>query len=462
MGTEVALPGRIADVMEAMYFGDRLENVVANLATGKAKTASDRFSAPEIDAAELTAMYRGDWMARKIVDIPVGDALRTWRSWNADERIIEIMEDQERRFDVRRKVARSLRWARLYGGAAILIHTGDPNPAMPLRSIRRNGLRNLVVLHRRELAVQGLQDDPREAGFREPTGYMLATSNGAGVMVHPSRIIRIVGPERPDFEANSEGWGDSVLQVAYEAVHHAALTNGGIAELVHEAKIDVVNVKGLSSAASSKSGEAAITKRFALASMMKAINNTLLLDEGETWNRKQTSFSALPDVVKTFLQIVSGAADIPLTRFLGSSPGGLNSTGESDLRNYYDSLSSYRADTIRPVIERIDDVLAADAGGTLSANEWWDFGPLWEPSPKEKAEIADKKASTTQKYVNMGLFPQEALLDVVSNQLVEDGTYPGLEQSLAKIRSAIASDIEQNQAEIAALEADRPARGFVP
>jgi len=209
-------------------------------------------------------------------------------------------------------------------------------------------------------------------------------------------------------------------------------------------------------------GSDAIVKRFSLANMMKSLNNTLMLDEGETWNRKQTSFAGLPDVIKVYLQIVSGAADIPMTRLVGMSPGGLNSTGEGDLTNYYDSLSSFREDEVRPALERIDDLLAADAGGTIPSDAWWEFATLWEPTEKEKAEIADKKASTTQKYVNMGLFPQETLLDVVSNQLIEDGTYPGLEQSIATLRAAIASEIDrQQEAELAAAAAG-PGTGYVP
>ena len=60
--------------------------------------------------------------------------------------------------------------------------------------------------------------------------------------------------------------------------------------------------------------------------------------EGETYQQKQISFASLPDVARLFLQIASGAADIPVTRMLGQAPAGLNATGDSDTRNYYDRV----------------------------------------------------------------------------------------------------------------------------
>lgn len=54
------------------------------------------------------------------------------------------------------------------------------------------------------------------------------------------------------------------------------------------------------------------------------------------------AFDSVRAWLDRFLQIVSGAADIPAIRLLSQSPAGMNATGESDLRNYYDRLSACR------------------------------------------------------------------------------------------------------------------------
>ena len=43
---------------------------------------------------------------------------------------------------------------------------------------------------------------------------------------------------------------------------------------------------------------------------MKSINNLLLLGDGESWARQKVEFSGLPEMVRTFLQVAAGAADI--------------------------------------------------------------------------------------------------------------------------------------------------------
>jgi hypothetical protein len=87
-------------------------------------------------------------------------------------------------------------------------------------------------------------------------------------------------------------------------------------------------------------GERKVTDRYRIAATGKSINRMLILDGKEKYERKSASFQTLPDLMDRFFQNVSGAADIPMTRLFGMSPGGLNASGESDLRNYYDRIAS--------------------------------------------------------------------------------------------------------------------------
>ena len=48
---------------------DSLSNLAAQLGVGRDKAAGDAFTLRELGRAEVEAMYRGDWLARKVVDI---------------------------------------------------------------------------------------------------------------------------------------------------------------------------------------------------------------------------------------------------------------------------------------------------------------------------------------------------------------------------------------------------------
>ena len=54
---------------------DSLSNHAASLGAGKDKAAHDAFTVFDLGRAQIEAMYRGDWLARKVVDIVplVGD-----------------------------------------------------------------------------------------------------------------------------------------------------------------------------------------------------------------------------------------------------------------------------------------------------------------------------------------------------------------------------------------------------
>ena len=60
---------------------DSLSNLAASLGAGRDKAAHDAFAVVELGRAQVEAMYRGDWLARVVVDIVPYDAVRAWRSW---------------------------------------------------------------------------------------------------------------------------------------------------------------------------------------------------------------------------------------------------------------------------------------------------------------------------------------------------------------------------------------------
>ena len=157
-------------------------------------------------------------------------------------------------------------------------------------------------------------------------------------------------------------WSDSVLQVLYDAIHAVALTTTGATSLMHEAKVDIVTVPNLSEHQSSAETTQQLSARFAYAAAMKSINNLLVLGDGETWSRQTVDFGGLPEMVRTFLQVAAGAADIPVTRLLGQSPAGLSATGDSDTRNFYDMIAARQELDLRPQLERLDRLIAHSEG----------------------------------------------------------------------------------------------------
>ncbi|MGL4968470.1 MAG: DUF1073 domain-containing protein [Inquilinus sp.] len=407
-------------------FLDTLTNLVAGLFTGKDKLAHDRFGLVPQDRGQLDAAYRGDWIARKVIDVPPFDMTREWRRWHAAPEQIAAIEAEEARLDVQRKVARALRLARLYGGAALVLGAGDGDPAQPLPPLGRGGLHYLHVMHRWEIAPGEIDRDVLSPGFGEPGWYQVASAGRGGVRLHPSRVVRLPGAELPD-GAGTDGWGDSVLQAVMDAIRQAGLAAQGVATLIHEAKLDVIRIPQLTQNLAQADYAQRLVDRFTLANTMKGLVNALVIDKEEEWDRKQLSFAQLPEIMQQYLQIAAGAADIPATRLLGQAPAGLNATGEGDIRNYYDRIAAEQRVTLGPALRRLDEALILSALGSRPPEIRFEWAPLWQLGAGEAAAIGKTKAETSSLYAASGLIPPEVLARAVRNQVVEDGTYPGIE-----------------------------------
>ncbi|WP_152045491.1 phage portal protein [Aureimonas psammosilenae] len=411
---------------------DRLQNLITGLGSSKDKNTDTNFVLHHQSQVQLEAAYRSDWLARKVVDIVPFDMTREWRTWRADEDQIQALEALEKQLGIRQKVARALCLSRLYGGAVLVLGDGANDPRQELRvdGVKKGGLRYLHVLSRHEIAANDVDRDPVSPYFGEPKSYQI-NSASQSVELHPSRVVRFIGSPLPSM-VGYEGWGDSILQALYDAIIQASSAQQHVSGLIPEAKTDIISMPGLSEALSTQAGTASVTNRFQYAAMAKGMFGMLLIEgdgqkQGEVWQQKQLNFGAFPDLMRIFLQVAAGAADIPVTRLLGQSPAGMSATGESDMRNYHDHLRARQVNELGPALARLDEVLIRSALGSRPEGVWYDWAPLWQMSDKEKAEIAKSTAETAAIYAREALIPAEVLAEGVKGRLIDDGTFPGIE-----------------------------------
>ena len=412
---------------------DGLLSLVTNLGTTRDKAATTFYGMPMLSEAEAENAYRGTWLARKIIDIPAMDSCRKWRGWSADQKQISAIEAEEKRLGLQQKVLAGLTRARLAGGSALYIGTGASDPMQPLRpeSIGKGGIRHLNVLSKRVLQAGKLDRDPESPGYGLPAYYTLSSDTAGQLRIHPSRLVVFQGAPKPDPELDTgDGWGDSVLMAISKSIKDADATAGNIASMVFEAKVDVIKIPNFMEMLSDAGYEEQMLKRLQLAMMAKGINGALLIDAEEDYQQKQLQFGGLVDLLMGFMQLVSGASDIPMTRLLSQSPGGLNSTGESDLRNYYDRISSNQELVLQPSLQVLDECLIRSALGSRPPEVFYSWRSLWQTTDSERATIGKTTADTIKIIADTRLVPDTVMSTVAVNMLTEAGVAPGLEAEM--------------------------------
>ncbi|MBY0297753.1 MAG: DUF1073 domain-containing protein [Methylobacterium sp.] len=421
-----------------MWLVDSLRNLVSGLGTAKDKTIANQHVFVPRTPAEIMAAYRGNWIARKIVDIVPFDMLREWRAWQAEPKEVEAIEAAEKALGLQGKLLDGMRRARRDGGAVLLIGDGSPIPGLPLLPdrMRAGGIKWIHVLGRNEITPGEIITDPESPWFGEPRSWMLNQGSKSVQIIHPSRVIRLPGAPILDTNAaaSESGWHDSVLQAVFEAVDQATSSPAYLSAMIPEAKQDVIFVPGLSRYLSTSVGTAEITKRLEYAQQMKGMLGMLVLEgtgtaavEGETYQQKQLSFTGLPDVVRLFLLIASAAADIPATRLLGQSPQGMNATGDSDTRNYYDRVAAEQRVILTPAIARLDELLIRHALGDRPASVWYEWRPLYQPTQKEKADTFKVLADAVSTLGKANVMPPEVLAKGVKGFVTDAGLLPGID-----------------------------------
>lgn len=438
---------------------DGLTSALSGLGTERDKAAQVSFAEPITDHLQLLNAYRSSWMARKIVDIPALDSCRNWRAWQAKQQQIEAIEGEEKRLNVQGKVLEARKKARLFGGAAIYMDFGDDaSKPLNVEAIKPGGIRFLTVFTPRQLIPGDLETDPLSEFYGLPKEFTIAAGTAGQVRIHPSRLTIFYGNELPDRDIASTtyGWGDSVLVSVMDAVKRAESAAANVNSLIFEANVDVVSIEGLTEILKQPGGEDKVRELIKLNLNAKSNLRALILDAKNNYDRKAISFSTLPDLLDRFDQHAAGAADIPMTRFLGMSPGGMNSTGESDLRNYYDRIGAGQSLEMGPAMTRLDDCLIRSALGQRDPAIHYDWNPLWQLSEKEKAEVFDKKATAARTIAGTGgtspaLIPIEALSDALVNELIEDGTLAGLEAAIKQYGKLSEQDDEGEDDEGSAL-----------
>jgi len=242
--------------------------------------------------------------------------------------------------------------------------------------------------------------------------------------VHPSRLVEFRGEALPtQFLAGSGqyGWGDSTLQSIYTACQHLDMTMANMASLVFDAKTDIIKIDGLSDNITDPKYEEMLFKRFTTARMLKGNNGTLILDKEEEYESKSYSFSGLSDIADRFMQVASGAADIPMTRLLGTSPGGLNSTGESDLNNYYDRVQAMQTLEIEPAMSVLDEVLIRSTLGDWPEDITYEWRPLKQMTETQISDIRNKDADTLSKLATAAIYGDDEIAAAGAQMFRETG-----------------------------------------
>lgn len=378
--------------------------------------------------AEKEIVYADDGLGARVIDLLPDDMMKQgWHYVFEEEK--EGMEDFSKVYNkifkeirANSKISQALKWARLYGGALILLGVYDGEPLdQPLNLNKIKRFENLRIIPRNNVmyGTMEFQMDETKPHYGQVEYYPVSFYTGRQYQVkriHYSRVIELKGVEIPSSEASLipmeyRYWGLSVFQRIQDRLKELGSSFSSLANLLDELTIGKYKCKDLAMIMASEDGGERVQKRLQAMDMMKSVFHSVLLDTDEAFERDTLSFGGVSDVLYQFMMMTSAATGYPMTKLFGISPGGMNSTGDADMYQYYDMVKAKQESDLMPILDRLVKIIS----------EWQRipepeivFNPLEQMTEKEQAELEEKKANTEyrkmetyQGYIDMGIMSPE-------------------------------------------------------
>lgn len=372
----------------------------------------------------LEWIHRGSWIGGLAVDVVADDMTRAGIEYTSELEPdhAEVMDKMINSLNIWGSIGETIRWGRLYGGciAIALIDGQDMRTPLRLETVGPGDFKGLLVLDRWMLDPV-TTDLVTEFGphLGLPKYYRVLENAPAcrGAAVHHSRVMfRHDGVTLPYQQKLVENmWGMSVLERLYDRMIAFDSASTGAAQLVYKAYIRTLSVAGLRDIIAS--GGAPLTGLTSYVDIMRRFQGiegiTVIDAEDKFETQNSTSMSGLSDILISLGQQVSGALQIPLVRLFGQSPAGLNSTGESDLRMYYDHIAQLQEKDLDQGMVKVCRMVAASKQIPLPPSFGVRFKSLWQLKDDEKANIAKTDSETVNAALEAGVIsPQTALKEL--------------------------------------------------
>lgn len=439
---------------------DGWSNVLTGVGSRRDKTMKASCQWRQITEAECEAMLAGDDMAGKIARLIPYDATRAGIEFSFDdsngELVEEFLKEEYERLSVWSKINEAYTLARAFGCAVIFMSLDDGrelDQEVDLELVRK--INALQVFDKTELSVMqdDIDTDLTSPTFGQPLYYRYTTSIVGGnehqIRIHRSRLLVFHGDILPHRLFQNNGFfHDSIFNKMKKAISNYSVSLDGIATIVQEFNQPVFMLEGLNEALAMDNNKLVID-RINIANECRSSLRAMVLDKNDNFQFATSQVGGLKDLIVLEKERLTAASDIPHTRLQGESPAAsLGEAGRSELNDYYDTVSARQEQFIRPVINKINELMFNQTMNPIEQpeNMSFEFKPLYQEDQKTIIETRNIQADIDSKYISAGVY--DAIEVAQSRFMGSDYSFNTvLDDSIEREIEAIQPPIEEQEEE---------------
>lgn len=336
---------------------------------------------------------------------------------------IKAVEIAAKEYDIIGLFEQANIWKRVFGGAGIIIDTpksaGNFDEPLDLKKLKKGDRLNFIIADAWELQ-----------GYSKNTGYWTGNKeidwvsecpfNYYGHQIHKSRVLLFNGKQIPSmFRGIGRGFGLSYFEHIVRSVNKAYKAQNTRAELLDDAKTNVIKFKGLKDLALDNELETAVQRRLELVSQEKNYSDTISIDSEDEYHQKQLSFSNFAEMQADDRIDVAADTRIQLTKLYGMTPAGFNS-GDADRATYDDMVRAEEQTPAIPNLIYLFKILGVVTLGELADFDI-DFNPLQQQDPEIDMKIKKEKLDYVTKLYGMGYVTKGQACSYMNTNDLGDG-----------------------------------------
>lgn len=387
---------------------------------------------PVLDVSFLESLFRSSDLAWRIVSSLPSEAMKDGFGLTTpagDEAPEDVAQQAQEVIDAAEcmglsdKALEAACWGRGYGfGAIVLGIVGAGKPEEPYDDENVNGrLSWMMVTDRRWMQAATYYNDPESDRFGEVEKYRITPAstqaNMESFIIHETRVERFPGVLTSLRERQQNAGCDySVMQRIEPVLEQTTQNWEAVCQLMADMSQGVFSVDGLIDMLAT-GNEAGLLTRMRVLDMTRSVGRAIVLDsKSEKFERVRTPMDGVNDAILRTWERLAAAAEMPLTVLMGVSPAGLNATGASDVRMWYDKITRTREQVMGPRLLRILKLISRDLGHT-DYDAWRITWPsLWKMTAPEQADLYLKVAQADKIYLEAQVVkPAEVALGRFAN-----------------------------------------------
>lgn len=237
-----------------------------------------------------------------------------------------------------------------------------------------------------------------------------------GREVHATRIPMFVGHPVPDLLKPAYSFGGLALsQMAKPYVDIWLQTRESVAALIHSFSVMVLCTD--LQTIMQPGNASGLLARVAMLNALRDNQGTFVINKNsEDFKNVSASLAGLHELQAQAQEHVASVVRIPLVKYTGMQPAGLNASSEGEIKVYDDTIGAYQNRFFRPKLTRIVNFEQLSLFDGVDPEITIVFEPLRELTEKERGEKQKADGERDQIYVDMGaLAPAEVRKRIVND-----------------------------------------------